>query len=111
MSDIFKRPFRLVILEKAHSLRHVINVAHKCFDAYCRHVTLPPVGLERHRPNAPCQAAERPPSTRSTCPVMWLGASSNSQMPVATTSSAPRSEEHTSELQSLMRNAYAAFCL
>src|SRR3546814_4162192 len=26
-------------------------------------------------------------------------------------SSAPRSEEHTSELQSLMRTSYAAFCL
>src|SRR3546814_5322628 len=25
--------------------------------------------------------------------------------------SAPRSEEHTSELQSLMRNSYAVFCL
>src|SRR3546814_5690484 len=27
------------------------------------------------------------------------------------TTTAPRSEEHTSELQSLMRNSYAVFCL
>src|SRR3546814_9102830 len=34
------------------------------------------------------------------------------QAPVATvTSVSPRSEEHTSELQSLMRNSYAVFCL
>src|SRR3546814_5447221 len=29
----------------------------------------------------------------------------------ARTAAAPRSEEHTSELQSLMRNSYAVFCL
>src|SRR3546814_10738924 len=32
-------------------------------------------------------------------------------MTVAKPQSTPRSEEHTSELQSLMRNSYAVFCL
>src|SRR3546814_2155766 len=32
-------------------------------------------------------------------------------VPVTTARHAPRSEEHTSELQSLMRNSYAVFCL
>src|SRR3546814_4263094 len=31
--------------------------------------------------------------------------------PVSAAASAERSEEHTSELQSLMRNSYAVFCL
>src|SRR3546814_5140891 len=34
-----------------------------------------------------------------------------SQHPVALAASAVRSEEHTSELQSLMRSSYAVFCL
>src|SRR3546814_2739492 len=32
-------------------------------------------------------------------------------MPLNASLPAPRSEEHTSELQSLMRNSYAVFCL
>src|SRR3546814_5993752 len=32
-------------------------------------------------------------------------------LPPLSRSPAPRSEEHTSELQSLMRNSYAVFCL
>src|SRR3546814_9897044 len=35
----------------------------------------------------------------------------NSEIAAATASSTKRSEEHTSELQSLMRNSYAVFCL
>src|SRR3546814_2234623 len=42
----------------------------------------------------------------STRPVSWAGDST----PVANTL-IPRSEEHTSELQSLMRISYAVFCL
>src|SRR3546814_5556441 len=34
-----------------------------------------------------------------------------SERKAASPLSAPRSEEHTSELQSLMRNSYAVFCL
>src|SRR3546814_16286013 len=37
--------------------------------------------------------------------------SSPSAFPSTPTGSAPRSEEHTSELQSLMRISYAVFCL
>src|SRR3546814_9540948 len=42
-----------------------------------------------------------------------LAACAGLQGPAMTTTSAivPRSEEHTSELQSLMRNSYAVFCL
>src|SRR3546814_3927530 len=48
---------------------------------------------------------------RSPC-----GAVSSSSIPISTRNrwkliSATRSEEHTSELQSLMRNSYAVFCL
>src|SRR3546814_18358621 len=44
----------------------------------------------------------------------WLRASHADCRPLAAASlrpSAPRSEEHTSELQSLMRISYAVFCL
>src|SRR3546814_20481117 len=45
-------------------------------------------------------------------PRPWRGAPSGSRFSVSTADSAePRSEEHTSELQSLMRNSYAVFCL
>src|SRR3546814_8376488 len=37
--------------------------------------------------------------------------SSSSELEAGTTSSLPRSEEHTSELQSLMRISYTVFCL
>src|SRR3546814_6366041 len=48
-----------------------------------------------------------PPSTASVAPVMKRAASDARNA----TGSAIRSEEHTSELQSLMRISYAAFCL
>src|SRR3546814_7559660 len=41
-----------------------------------------------------------------TCPASPSGCSAKPNLPMA-----PRSEEHTSELQSLMRNSYAVFCL
>src|SRR3546814_3787941 len=43
----------------------------------------------------------------------WAAASSSScpPRPASSTSSSARSEEHTSELQSLMRISYAVFCL
>src|SRR3546814_2084183 len=45
--------------------------------------------------------------------VRWAGANSVAIVPSGgrTGLSGGRSEEHTSELQSLMRNSYAAFCL
>src|SRR3546814_2536495 len=42
----------------------------------------------------------------------WTGAAArSSNMPIGRHASPPRSEEHTSELQSLMRISYAVFCL
>src|SRR3546814_6088788 len=41
----------------------------------------------------------------------WLRASHADCRPLAAASLRPRSEEHTSELQSLMRISYAVFCL
>src|SRR3546814_6655422 len=48
-----------------------------------------------------CQACIRPSAVLPICSRRRINASS----------SASRSEEHTSELQSLMRNSYAVFCL
>src|SRR3546814_10685900 len=41
----------------------------------------------------------------------WLSAATVSPPPATEISEPSRSEEHTSELQSLMRNSYAVFCL
>src|SRR3546814_2863751 len=48
-----------------------------------------------------------------TLPVAWVGMGGRSQRQamVRCRRRAPRSEEHTSELQSLMRISYAVFCL
>src|SRR3546814_9645859 len=65
-------------------------------------------------------AAEIPPLTLIACPVIRAASSEQRNAMVAATSSASatpsdasfaRSEEHTSELQSLMRISYAVFCL
>src|SRR3546814_7028250 len=67
--------------------RSVRGVAHR---ALCGH---------RYSPAAPCGGYNVLADPRTT--VAWL----DSSMPL------PRSEEHTSELQSLMRLSYAVFCL
>src|SRR3546814_18860725 len=54
----------------------------------------------RLRSATPCSIAQRVPSVTSNCILP-----PHSRVP------ASRSEEHTSELQSLMRNSYAVFCL
>src|SRR3546814_5989215 len=41
----------------------------------------------------------------------WLRACAAAALPVSGSIGRPRSEEHTSELQSLMRISYAVFCL
>src|SRR3546814_9950423 len=51
-----------------------------------------------------------PPAARSPAPLPPRASSPASTAGHATPSSS-RSEEHTSELQSLMRNSYAGFCL
>src|SRR3546814_10245804 len=58
------------------------------------------------RARASTSRGRRSHSSRSTCP----SARRCSAMPCAC-STASRSEEHTSELQSLMRISYAVFCL
>src|SRR3546814_1812458 len=43
--------------------------------------------------------------------IVQTGASAGSSIAAGVIFTIPRSEEHTSELQSLMRNSYAVFCL
>src|SRR3546814_2525726 len=47
-------------------------------------------------------------SRRLACPTLSIRSAADRIVPAA---AAPRSEEHTSELQSLMRISYAVFCL
>src|SRR3546814_3054687 len=67
--------------------------------------------------NQSCRPVCRPPGTgRSICPAPLRRShpdASSDQSRAARTSgdASPRSEEHTSELQSLMRISYAVFCL
>src|SRR3546814_10638602 len=64
-------------------------------------------GIARKKGMAPpCPSALRR-STRSTA----ASGSISGAAPRARSTSASRSEEHTSELQSLMRKSYAVFCL
>src|SRR3546814_6835834 len=55
-------------------------------------------------PNVPARIAA-PPKTDMTKATPWLGKK------CSTAADSARSEEHTSELQSLMRISYAVFCL
>src|SRR3546814_3632872 len=59
--------------------------------------------------------ASSPPSVRLPTAIWrpsWAMNRSNRSLPIASAAlSASRSEEHTSELQSLMRISYAVFCL
>src|SRR3546814_5301645 len=60
----------------------------------------------------PCRSPRRPPPpARRRSPVSPTRRRRSSRPPVRSASSTPRSEEHTSELQSLMRISYAVFCL
>src|SRR3546814_6829519 len=72
----------------------------------------PPPGITRAGPE-PCASARRssPSSARSTRACCGGSASGGRRSPSSCISTACRSEEHTSELQSLMRSSYAVFCL
>src|SRR3546814_6487022 len=67
----------------------------------------------------PAQPAARPRVRRDRRRLIWEAAPARSPtrppneiiLWVAGWGSGPRSEEHTSELQSLMRSSYAVFCL
>src|SRR3546814_10435245 len=82
-----------------------------------------PIGLRWSTPGSP-RRSTRPlsiwPSTKFIVRAMggagtlpsWISRScSNPSRPLIVAGSASRSEEHTSELQSLMRISYAVFCL
>src|SRR3546814_8474963 len=51
------------------------------------------------------------PDTGQAPPVIGVAPPMRAAAAPADEPSSPRSEEHTSELQSLMRNSYAVFCL
>src|SRR3546814_2720679 len=53
----------------------------------------------------------RPASAKATSPAPWPRPQSTPNNRCATCGCRDRSEEHTSELQSLMRISYAVFCL
>src|SRR3546814_1717301 len=63
-----------------------------------------------------CHSAGATPKRRSKRSSHWAdsaisGSSTKAWRPAASASAMARSEEHTSELQSLMRISYAVFCL
>src|SRR3546814_8371166 len=62
--------------------------------------------VRRRQPETLLRSSRTLPPTASGC--VWWG---KWPAPWTTTSSPSRSEEHTSELQSLMRISYAVFCL
>src|SRR3546814_2816895 len=67
--------------------------------------------LFRSHAVAPAAHSGRNVTARSTCKKPGLQASNTSVADCGFCGSRPRSEEHTSELQSLMRISYAVFCL
>src|SRR3546814_9123596 len=67
--------------------------------------------------SADCRKQSHPPQFRSIAHPQAIGSQSRPQQPglarcwTCRKSASDRSEEHTSELQSLMRTSYAVFCL
>src|SRR3546814_8574702 len=79
-------------------------------DAVCRRVK----GQHRFRAGAVVEADHLlavGPGDGPQCPFAIEGKAADAQILVAAPLGKARSEEHTSELQSLMRNSYAVFCL
>src|SRR3546814_4240563 len=75
-----------------------------------------PARMRRHRPaTAPSPPAPKPPDaagSRAGAPQATASLQhGRAPAPLPRAAPAPRSEEHTSELQSLMRISYAVFCL
>src|SRR3546814_5202432 len=62
-------------------------------------------------PAAPSSSAAPPTPVRPSPSASATQAPTTPAAPEALTRAEARSEEHTSELQSLMRNSYAVFCL
>src|SRR3546814_3830602 len=78
-----------------------------------------PLGLDARIPRRQAKTtATRPAATDTRTAIHCVGESATARPPKETDcsprkmkSAATRSEEHTSELQALMRNSYAVFCL
>src|SRR3546814_8798671 len=75
----------------------------------------PSLSSQSHRLELPSRATDIFGGIQSPwhCPIGRLAPPHLSSISLrsVTRTSLPRSEEHTSELQSLMRNSYAVFCL
>src|SRR3546814_12958757 len=67
-------------------------------------------GYRSHRSQPSCSTPPTPTAT-GTSSSRTASPSSREGWTIATVTAARRSEEHTSELQSLMRISYAVFCL
>src|SRR3546814_2816106 len=68
-------------------------------------------GLSNSRPSLPCFEHDIVPSYESTCCISCCLDIRFRKIIAQYLSHLERSEEHTSELQSLMRISYAVFCL
>src|SRR3546814_2900339 len=68
-------------------------------------------GEKEHRDFGPIQAAHGAGEIEAGAHVLPLTVEEVAAITTKSTSSSMRSEEHTSELQSLMRISYAVFCL
>src|SRR3546814_12889879 len=66
--------------------------------------------LFRSRPR-PARRPTPHPTCRARCTRTWTATCPTTASPAAAATHGRRSEEHTSELQSLMRISYAVFCL
>src|SRR3546814_7586119 len=69
----------------------------------------PAAGSAVCAPSGSARLAE--PSGSAKPPTLFKSLPESAAKPMATRPLSCRSEEHTSELQSLMRNSYAVFCL
>src|SRR3546814_1960278 len=69
--------------------------------------------LKAHDPEAATKAIQADLTWGGKIMIDWLAEreEEQAQASLKTHSTRPRSEEHTSELQSLMRNSYADFCV
>src|SRR3546814_1207577 len=75
-----------------------------------------PVFAEAVRPRCPCPNANHSPWCHALSPITGKESGRQGRWPIqgswfVTDANSGRSEEHTSELQSLMRISYAVFCL
>src|SRR3546814_10730959 len=68
-------------------------------------------GAQQQRRTKPHERVQQHRNHETPCMVTDLSAPARYGSPSATTELPDRSEEHTSELQSLMRISYAVFCL